>query len=466
MLLGRWIKDYRSMPTQGKKMKTHLKIITVTLATAVTMGLVGCGSSSTTPPPPPDVVDDNDTVVVPDYAKKVTMDVDTAKKALGLALDGDTLWMGFQSANAPRISGEKIIGGSFFGFAEGILSFLNDFTHQYGGDYGEKVKALDTYGDESNLTLSCAYAGSYTIHEKWTEVETVDARSNQYQKEYTFNSCVHNAAIDMNFDPLAPPPPSHSYRYSYNGLIGLKYTYLEADGIDDGDIAIETSSFDFSLTEDGKKVQSLKADFDASFKQYRADGDDAGSIRFDMTMDGVIDAAEFNATSGEKTSSFVAKATELKYKGDGYDSGSEFNIGIDLDGYLSIAPDMNASHEMYLYGEAFKLNVNASTEDTVNISINGVLGAKCLGGSVAFVTSQEWTIDENMPDIDGEYDWTPFVGKTTIEGSDATAVLEFGKTADPKAYATLVMEGTAPVAADRKSLYNIIDDSCSLLFNE
>jgi len=94
---------------------------------------------------------------------------------------------------------------------------------------------------------------------------------------------------------------------------------------------------------------------------------------------------------------------------------------------------------------------------------DGVLGTKCLGGSVEFATPLAWDVNSSMPDWDGNvhgHAQTPFAGKTTIMGADdAKAVLEFGEEGG-KAYATLRMEDDTAVPA-KTALPDLLDENCT-----
>jgi len=437
-------------------MRTNIKVATASCAVIVALGMIGCGGGGTPATPPA-----GGTAVTPDYAKKVDMNLDVAKGALNIVYGGDSelYAMVGMSATAQETRGKYKKGMSEIPFM--LLNFLDKFTHKYyDGRYEVKAPARP---DDRNVTLtfSCAYSGSYTVHEEYEYIDMDSEESDKYLKEYTFDACVHNAPVNMRFDTDTPPPQN---RFSYSGNLRFDVEYSDAGcctGMGEEKISLEANSFVFSVTENGKKIQDLSANFAASFDIYESDDLE----KYNISMDGDIDAADYNATSGEKIDAFAIKTKEYQYRGR---MERERYFDLNMDGYAFVAPDMNESHAGYLYGDGFKTvwQQDANDDDLWDIRFDGVLGTACLGGSVEFETTVAWDVNETMPDFDGNSDhpYTPFAGRTTITGASSTAEITFGKTTDPKSWAQIGMVGETPEA--KTTIVKIMDENCTIgLFN-
>jgi len=429
-------------------MKTSIKVTTAVCAAVVSMGVIGCGGGSSTP-----AADDP---VVPSYAQKVTMDVPTAKKALNLIYGTPDIYMGFSGASAQMQSSSMEPAKSKLTFIPlALVNMLNDFTEEYAG--GAVKLSRDTESDEANITIDCAYSGTVTIDEKYEYTELHGLDKYIYFKKYTFNECVHSAPIELIFDPYTT---EEGYRFSYNGALSFQLDYTGLDSSDVEVASIVADGFHFTATEDGKKEREFTANFSGSFSNYEEDI--SNFYKFDVAVNGDIDMAEYNTTSGEKTASFVVKAIDFNYKGDRNEATRYASML--LDGYAYVAPDMNESHAGYLYGEDFTAAFQGDTDDDDiwSMDVNGGLGTACLGGTVEFDTVASWEINESMPDYDGDFSYpqTPYAGKMTIAGAENKAELTFGKTEDPKAWAQIGMEGEVP--EPKTTIVKIMDENCTV----
>jgi hypothetical protein len=438
-------------------MRANIKMATAVCAVVLGLGMVGCGSSNTPATPP--AAGGGTPTVTPDYAKKVDMNLDLAKGALNIVYGDNTDLYAMAGMSATAQEAKRKRGEGMSEIPYMLLSFLQKFTHQYSGGGGYPGKKTATRPEDHNVTLtfSCAYSGSYTVHEQVVVIDMGSEESYKFLKEYTFDACDHDSPIEMDFDDAALPP---QYHFNYSGNLRFDVEYSDAGccpGVDKEKVSLEANSFVFSATEDGKKVQDLSANFAASFDMYET----SNVYKYDIAMDGDVDAAEYNATSGEKVESFALKTKEYQYRGR---EERKRYFDLNMDGYAFVAPDMNVSHAAYIYGDGFKVvyQGDASDQDLWDVRFNGVLGTSCLGGSVAFETTAAWDVNTTMHDYDDGtgYPKTPFAGKTTIAGADSKAEITFGKTADPKSWAQIGMVGEAPEA--KTTIIKIMDENCTV----
>ena len=433
-------------------MRTKIKVATATCTMIVALGMIGCGGGSTPATPPTG----GGTTVIPDYAKKVDMDISMAKKALNLVDDG-TVYGALSANMAVPMDDYGIKGGIYFG--GGTLSKMMSLVFErlgfFGGCrdlYGKYAKALSSVDEgELNITVPCAYSGDYVLNAKWYSLYGDDVVN--LTEDITFNNCVHNTEINVMGGFTS------GRKYTYSGTMKFDMNGTRIGSTEHYNYAIDVSSFSFKRIDIATNIvrNEVTADLTADIEWYRAwSGPDIR--RSDIAFDGNMEGSDYNSTGG-KEDYFKVDAKEFTAKAQRNDVLETKKI--EFGGYTFVAPDMNESHSGFLYGENFIADYTAEG-DMHTTSYNGVIGSKCLGGSVEFSTAVVWDTNESMPDIGvpPTNGTTPYIGTTTIAGANGTAIVQFAPIAG-KAAGTIIMEGDVTIPTPM-TLPEMKDENCTI----
>ncbi|SFV64956.1 hypothetical protein MNB_SV-3-65 [hydrothermal vent metagenome] len=319
-----------------------------------------------------------------------------------------------------------------------------------------KVKEARSSNDSGSIsqTYECAVSGTMTLDSSWEENDAPNGGDSTETNKLTFNECV-DTQEDIIFEALdvEASGTQESVLFHYNGTIG----YTEhRQGSDIG----EESSWEMSAgnlieegkTLDGKLVESFTMDGILKERDYYT-GNSTRGWEIGANLNVEFKVYDENATVRDRS----------KWEADNFDlysKHSKVQDRLTMNGYISSTPHID-SDTAYLYGEGFVRTFAAEegmVEDDTNeiipefsVAVEGVFGADCLGGSLAFSTPSTWLVDEDMPDTDDDTDengTTPYSGTTVINGANASeSTVQFMHNDVPEAYGTITTDGTASTYA-------------------
>ena len=319
-------------------------------------------------------------------------------------------------------------------------------------------KGIDTQlveSTEGNYTVQCTYDGNYTV--EWTTLPDV---TDYYAETYTFNHCVMNTPyIDglpsSIFINNMIPGDMPDMRYTFTGIYRTKFennstinSYSQereaealalvtednatgtkiSEAYADGMVKMQTRTFNIPDADPAPETveKVYTADMEQSFKGYEND-----AVVYEQINRAI--GVDLNATTTEQNRIFTAN---------GY-SGSEVNG--DLVAYLFF--------DNYVSTWNWPAMQPTGTEPfTADITINGTVGASCIGGKIDVETVQTIVLDTNVSNTCGEAVETaapgfellttiPKAGEVHITG-DGSAVVTFDyNTSTNIASATIAVDG-------------------------
>ena len=311
----------------------------------------------------------------------------------------------------------------------------------------EKIGAGADSGAISQ-TYDCAVSGTMTLESSWERNEAPEGYDNTETNKITFNDCVDTEENLIGTIEEHGEAMNTSSLYHYSGAIGFtEHRQYSSIGHERSEQINAEHLSEERTTLAGAAVWSGAMDGTWKMKNYETDSSSNRGFEISTNMTAEYKLYDANGTVAHdekwKADSFIFHRRE-----------SEVQHIETMSGYLSYTPDID-TQMAYIYGEGFSLTFEAEggvaqTDASAivpdySVDIEGVLGADCLGGSITFSTPSVWLFDNEMPDLNVENDengTTPYSGTTVISGAGSSAAtVEFMHNEVPEAYGTITVNG-------------------------
>jgi len=405
------------------------KALAIASVSIVGIGIVGCGGGSGSTDVPGSTTPD-----VPNYAKQVDANQTTAKKALkalGYAGRGS-----IYSAKSIKDVENKPFSNSTLNNFKKLMITKKTFDN------------LDDSGEDSiDKDVNCSISGKYhIIGEKH---ETDNEKNTTY--EITFKNCVDDNLLTDDFIVALK---KSNYQYIHNGY--LKYIENIKDDEDSNirslKLAIERKNLTVVEKEDNVTISKFTDNL--KFENYSLNSDDKHSDQFKINGNYKYE----NKDDGEQYSyELEAKNYESSYNWD-RNKLIEKNY---LNGYVSEKDtDNNKTETYYIYAKDLKGEFKRLTDDTLSETYSGVIGNKCLGGSVELATPTTWETNTTLEDVNGTHN-TPYKGVLKVKGANnSVATIQFAIDDNNKTYGTITANGKTSEKMSRRVMIEEAKKQC------
>jgi len=398
------------------------KELTAVVAIASLALITGCGSTS---------IEEE----VPSYAQRVTVDANIT----GRVVDGL-----FATRVQMNNTQEELEALATLQISPSVLNEVMEMHRE------------DEEDEEIELTLDCAYEGNYTIYLKYENTRIYDLFKETTTYSVDFNQCMHDEEMieAEGFLLLRPVEENSVVKFYYTGKVSGERTFAETEWSEEFVLDVNGENFNFSTFSNEKKIISGMIDgrskllfehsnsmaeraIDVNYFFHYMRYDENGSLIVGQTIE---------TKSLQWSEKLYRDLDEEVVMLDGYFGEMEHNLTVP-EGKLI----------RYLYAEDYKATESREGEISTQ-AMNGVIGAHCLGGTVALKTVIPMETNSSQYDVEEYQGVTPFIGKIEMEGKDSQSTLTFGQTAAPDLNSYVQLTIDEEEVGDKQSLNTIRKD--------